>query len=36
MNEDRNWTWIWLPVVVLGYFVVLIAKASTKSIFDED
>jgi hypothetical protein len=36
MNEDRNWTWIWSPVIALGYLIVVVAKASMTSIFDED
>jgi hypothetical protein len=37
MNENRSWAWwLFLPVLVLGYLVVVIAKASMVSIFDED
>ena len=36
MNQDKSWVWlILLPLVVLGYLLVTIAKASTKSVFDE-
>jgi hypothetical protein len=37
MNENRSWVWwLLLPLLVLGYWVVVIAKASMTSIFDED
>jgi hypothetical protein len=37
MNENRSWAWwLFLPVLALGYLVVVIAKASMVSIFDED
>jgi hypothetical protein len=35
--NDRHWAWwLLLPVIGLGYLLVLIAKASMTSIFDED
>jgi len=34
--NDRSWAWwLLLPVIALGYLIVLIAKASMSSIFDE-
>jgi hypothetical protein len=37
MNNDRSWAWwLLLPVLALAYLVVLIAKASMVSIFDDD
>jgi len=39
MNDEHERFWGWwliLPIVVLCYLVVLIAKASMTSIFDDD
>jgi hypothetical protein len=35
--NDRSWAWwLLLPVIALGYLIVVVAKASMTSIFDED
>ena len=35
--NDRRWAWwLLLPVIALGYLIVVVAKASMTSIFDED
>jgi hypothetical protein len=35
--NDRSWAWwLLLPVIALGYLIVVVAKASMSSIFDED